>query len=114
MTAGLAPVIHLGARSLADAIANADLEIGQLEDLEARQHAAWQQTAAELEHAVAERERLRAQQGALPFCADCGNHHIPLSEPCPPPSGCPDCPAGPGEPCVPGCLSKNEIDYGGN
>ena len=47
-----ATVISLGTRSLADAIAEADMEIGVLEDLEGRQHAAWQQTAAELEHAV--------------------------------------------------------------
>lgn len=107
-----ADVIPLGTRSLADAITEAEMEIAVLEDLEARQHAAWQQTAAELDHAIAERGRLRARQGALPFCDTCQSWHIPLSEPCPPLGGCGDCPAGPGEPCVPGCLSRNEIDYG--
>jgi|SRR5579859_2451278 len=106
-----ATVIPFGARSLADAVAEADMEIAVLEDLEARQHAAWQQTATELEHALKERDTLRARM-ALAFCDTCQNWHVPLSEPCPPPAGCADCDAGPGEPCAPGCLSRNEISYG--
>ena len=107
-----ADVIPLGTRSLADAITGAEMQIGVLEDLEARQHAAWQQTAAELDHAIAERDRLRARQGALPWCGTCLTYHEVPREPCAAPPGCGDCPAGPSEPCIPGCLSRNEIDYG--
>jgi Zn finger protein HypA/HybF involved in hydrogenase expression len=108
-----ATIIPLGARSLADAIAEADMEIGVLEDLEQRQHAAWLQTAAELEHAVKERDALRARQ-ALAFCDTCRTFHQPVAEGGCVPLGCADCEAAPGEPCVPGCLSRNEIDYGEN
>lgn len=99
-------------RVLAEDIAAADMAVAVLEDEEATRHAEWQAAAAELELAVAEREHLRKQQGRLPFCDTCQNHHIPLSEPCPPPAGCADCDAEAGEPCRPGCLSRNEIDYG--
>lgn len=104
--------VHPAASRLADSIAEVEMEIESLEDLESRQYVAWQHTAARLGDAVAELKRLREQQGALPFCDTCQNHHIPLSEPCPPPSGCVDCGAEGGEPCGPGCLSRNEIDYG--
>jgi hypothetical protein len=47
------------------------------------------QRAGELELAREELAALEAQR--LGWCAPCGTHHIPLSEPCEPASPCPDC-----------------------
>ena len=107
-----AQVIHLPARVLADDIADKQLEVGQLEELEARQHAAWQQTAAELEHALKELAALEAQRGPLPPCGTCQTWHVPASEPCPPPSGCLDCGAEVGKFCKPDCGRYADEDWG--